>query len=276
MKKIFKAFMILPFVLFLLKADVKVEDECSKSVIDGYFENDKLEQFNKPFEEKKYTKQLQKCCDKNNKEACNRLARNIHLYKGYKDAMPTYQKACDLEEVNSCVFLGQIYVSKEDESSYKQAAIYFSKACKLKDINSCSATGNIYENNLDNPQKAVDSYEVGCELNDERFCFDMARVYIKNEKKLNVSEKVFMDLCEKKASNACFYLGWKYKNIDFEKSLKLYEKACKYENSSGCMELAKYYESTKNIEKAKEYYNLACSLLLSDGCENAKRLYKTK
>ncbi|MFT2634798.1 tetratricopeptide repeat protein [Helicobacter pylori] len=75
-----------------------------------------------------------------------------------------------------------------------------------------------------------------------------------------------------------FNLGIKnYKEQDFSKARKYFERACELNNGSGCGTLGFLYGSgegvEKNLTKAAQFYSKACELKEGDGCGALGALY---
>ena len=131
-----------------------------------------------------------------------------------------YRKGCDLNDVNSCVYLGRAYMEYDDldpliKKDYAKGLALFEHACDMGSGNGCANLGYAYHNGhgvKDNEIKALELHLQGC------------------------------DQLYDSSAMACYNVGWIYhKGTEVDRNLKLaktyYEKSCAEEYGDACESL---------------------------------------
>ncbi|WP_462189576.1 tetratricopeptide repeat protein [Campylobacter concisus] len=92
------------------------------------------------------TTKLENECALNNIESCTDLI-YIYLDKNESDKMAAMaNKACELGNPHSCLFLGNIYLQKDTIAQEKEEGLrLYNKACELKNAFACYTLALIYE-----------------------------------------------------------------------------------------------------------------------------------
>lgn len=109
------------------------------------------------------------CLKKKQKSACQKL-----IDKG----LPSVEKCVDGQV---CAAIGLIY---EFAENYHQALPYYEKACDLKHKDSCSLVGYAYKNGEGAKQdftKARKYYKKACDMESGEGCLDLAFLYVKGQ-----------------------------------------------------------------------------------------------
>lgn len=114
-----------------------------------------------------------------------------------------------------------------------------------------------------------------CET-DSDICVKLGDKY---EKQNDIAKAVefFERACKMDESQGCVNAGILYKKGEgikqnVSKAADLYEKACELEHSAGCNNLAIIYEDKGKTSKAKEFYNQACKMGSGKACVNLRKL----
>lgn len=94
-------------------------------------------------------------------------------------------------------------------------------------------------------ESAYSLFTKGCELDDERSCFQKAQMEYKG--KGNVKQ-------------------------DEEKALKSFEELCKKDSFESCLFLGRDAEQKNKSQDAKRYFYRACSIGIDEGCKKSKNL----
>lgn len=125
---------------------------------------------------------FKKSCDIDNNAAGCFLAgfgmENSGDIKGL--AMPLYQKACNMGDMNGCDAVGQIYagIKTGEDADMQKAMPYLQKACDANLASSCIALGEYYSDGLGNDiLKAKGYFKNGCDSKDGLSCFYYANLY---------------------------------------------------------------------------------------------------
>ena len=121
------------------------------------------------------TTKLESECALNNIESCTDLI-YIYLDKNERDKMAAMaNKACELGNPHSCLFLGNIQLQKDTLAQEKEEGLrLYNKACELKNAFACYTLALIYETGdagmLQDKNRAKIYYKKACELDLEEAC----------------------------------------------------------------------------------------------------------
>lgn len=91
-------------------------------------------------------------------------------------------------------------------------------------------------------------------------------------------KKIFFCLtCLCVAAFSNMHISSHYQDIDYAKSAKIYENACKNGGGNGCNNAGVLYENDRGVKKdipqAAEFYQKACGFGSSNGCRSLLGLY---
>jgi TPR repeat protein len=165
----------------------------------------------------KYSREM-KLSKKNIKDKCN-------IVLSYA------KKACQSGYSETCYILGMLH--------YDGGYQYYGDCRKLvnKDI-----------------EKAIYYHEKGCALGNRDSCFRLGMIYYLGRGSLKnntMAIRYFEQLCNKKDSSGCHYVGKIYEErFNYKKAKKYYEKSCDMGNDYGC----KSYHKLKGQELNPKYY----------------------
>ena len=118
---------------------------------------------------------LESECALNNVESCTDLI-YIYLDNNERDKMAAIaNKACELGNPHSCLFLGNIYLRKDTLAQEKEEGLsLYNKACELKNAFACYTLALIYETGdagvLQDKNRAKNYCKKACELDLEEAC----------------------------------------------------------------------------------------------------------
>jgi len=121
------------------------------------------------------TTKLENECALNNIESCTDLI-YIYLDKNERDKMSAMaNKACELGNPHSCLFLGNTYLQKDTLAQEKEEGLrLYNKACELKNAFACYTLALIYETGdagmLQDKNRAKNYYKKACELDLDEAC----------------------------------------------------------------------------------------------------------
>ncbi|WP_187424720.1 tetratricopeptide repeat protein, partial [Campylobacter concisus] len=108
-------------------------------------------------------------------ESCTDLI-YIYFNKNESDKMATMaNKACELGNPHSCLFLGNIYLQKDTLAQEKEEGLrLYNKACELKNAFACYTLALIYEAGdagiPKDKNRAKNYYKKACELDLDEAC----------------------------------------------------------------------------------------------------------
>ncbi len=116
-------------------------------------------------------------CKRNQFLSCSHLAiiyeEDKLVKQDMKKAQQLYIKACGGDEAFACHNVAVIY-SKNDNKALKKIALkFYEKACRGGYAKSCVYLGRYYRDShtlLQDYDKALEMYELGCEVNDPLSC----------------------------------------------------------------------------------------------------------
>ena len=114
-------------------------------------------------------------CALNNVESCTDLI-YIYFNKNERDKMAAMaNKACELGNPHSCLFLGNMYLQKDTLAQEKEEGLkLYNKACELKNAFACYTLALIYEAGdagiLQDKNRAKNYYKRACELDLDEAC----------------------------------------------------------------------------------------------------------
>ncbi|MDA9189763.1 sel1 repeat family protein [bacterium] len=172
-----------------------------------------------------------RCKMNDEKIVCHNLGVLFNKHGLKDDAIPYYQKACDLKYGASCLNLALLYRSLKDQKE----EIYLMKAC---------------------------------DLNDAKACFALSKLFSK-KKRMKNALSISLKSCSLKELSACVYHGnLLEKQGEVKKAIKIYDDACLHSNSYACLNLGRQVMKNKysNFQDAQFYFNKSCKLGLIDGC----------
>lgn len=116
---------------------------------------------------------LQKACDNNHIEGCNKLGFSYQRLNNYKKAKKYYKIACEKNNMNACFNLGMLYFDGLGvRHSYENANNLYEKVCNTEGIG-CLHLGLSYINGygvFKNMQQAIDYFKKGCTLGNNKAC----------------------------------------------------------------------------------------------------------
>lgn len=121
------------------------------------------------------TTKLESECFLNNVESCTDLI-YIYFNKNESDKMAAMaNKACELGNPHSCLFLGNIYLQKDTLAQEKEEGLrLYNKACELKNAFACYTLALIYETGdagiPKDKNRAKNYYKKACELDLDEAC----------------------------------------------------------------------------------------------------------
>ena len=121
------------------------------------------------------TAKLESECALNNIKSCTDL---IYIYfdKNERDKMTAMaNKACELGNPHSCIFLGNFYLKKDASKNELQDGVkLYAKACELKHASACYTLALIYETGdagmLQDKNRAKIYHQKACDLGDAKAC----------------------------------------------------------------------------------------------------------
>lgn len=134
--------------------------------------------------------------------------------------------------------------------------------CHEKGAQTCYDFGK-YEYFMGNHKKAVANFNFGCQYGHAQSCFNAAMVTWE----LGDTDKAtrYLELlCNQNDFQACYFLGNLSRKTNFEKSKKVYEKACDGNWGESCLALAEFEE-----DKSEKLLCKACDLKTQNGCHKA-------
>lgn len=226
-------------------------------------------------------------------------ANDALLSKNYSKAIHLYSEACENNNSEGCLKLGQAYYDNSQKFKIKadplKAFKLFERACDSELADGCNYVGWMYRLGKDIGyndakkkeyyEKAVTLYTKSCSNGDIASCSSLAHLYRIGEG-VKFDEKKAINLyslaCEKNDMKACTSLGMMYKDsanyipADFKKSVKYLTLACDNNFANACDNLGFMYQHEpklkKNAPKAISLYTKACSF--GEGCHHLGQIYE--
>lgn len=117
---------------------------------------------------------LQKACEGNHIEACNKLGFSYQRLNNYKKAQKYYKIACEKNNMGACFNLGMLYFDGLGvRHSYENANILYEKVCLKGEGIGCLHLGLSYLNAqgvFKNITKSLELFKKGCELGNNKSC----------------------------------------------------------------------------------------------------------
>ncbi|MWV61106.1 sel1 repeat family protein [Helicobacter saguini] len=117
---------------------------------------------------------LQKACDSNYFEACNKLGFSFQRLNNYKKAKKYYKIACDRDNMNACFNLASLYIDGLGVGkSYEKANKLYEKICNNSEGIGCLHLALAYINGdgvKKNISKALRYFKQGCDLGNNKSC----------------------------------------------------------------------------------------------------------
>ena len=195
--------------------------------------------------------------------------------------------ACDLNDPNSCYFIGNYFLNDKNATNDKLGLNLYKKSCKLGHAKGCYETGMKYYSEIVERKDYINVNKYlkkSCEGNFSFACFNLGVMYEKGlgiDKNLTNAKMYYNKACAMENMPACFNLALSYEKgvkTDYIKMRKLLEKTCKSKNSLGCYDLANMYLFGKGVaidyDKARGLYEKSCNAKESNGCNNMGYIYE--
>ena len=192
--------------------------------------------------------------------------------------------ACDLNDSNSCYFVGDYLSNNQTNINNKESISFYEKSCKRGNKKGCYKTGMHYYNKISSGKdniKASIYFKKSCDGNFSSACFNLG---IMHEKGFGVDKNhtnaimYYNKACNMNNISACFNLALTYKDRTNIKIKKLFEKTCKSKKSLGCYDLANIYMLGQGVIidyiKAREFYQKSCNNGETNGCNNIGYIYQ--
>lgn len=237
-------------------------------------------------------------CELGDRTACYNAA-TIHAdgYLGEQDfltAKPFYEKACEMQESDSCSDLADEFDHIED---YANARVYYRAACKLDHAYGCQQLAW----NLEHDTTPIDLKQAtmlnqkACDLGSGWACNNLGYDYMGYDDEVNPHAlkdyakgiKLMTLACDSYGiGSACTSLSYAYEKGHgveeaLDESLRYAVKACEGVNepsAGGCVRAGYGYNegegAAKNLDKSLYYYEQACNGGDSDGCYGAGYHYE--
>jgi len=165
-----------------------------------------------------------------------------HL-KNPADAVPYFQRACDLDHLESCSTLGTMHSHGEGTAAdTDKASEYYARACPRLPF-ACANQGIMVEEQLKDFAGAKALYEQACALDSDLGCERLAALYlygkgVRQDGSLAVAN--FEKACELGRGSSCGNASLMYSQgvagvpIDAAKAAALRKKACELGNQKAC------------------------------------------
>ena len=123
--------------------------------------------------------------------------------------------------------------------------------------------------------ESIDELIKQCET-DSDICVELGDKY-KKQNDIATAVEFFEKACKMDESQGCVNAGILYKKGEgikqnVSKAADLYEKACDLKHSAGCYNLALIYQEKGKTSKAKEFYNQSCKIGEKKACVNLRNL----
>lgn len=205
---------------------------------------------------------------------------------------------CDLDNPQGCRELGLILSKgKSVAIDIKGAEDAFKKGCELEDADSCGYLGaDIIRKNIFKiaPEKSYEYSLKGCQLGSGLACTNIATLYAlgqyvqEDKKKAETLYKKASELeykaCINSQAEGCFrYANMIYSSLldslDYSSANASLEKACNLNSADGCRALAAQYRAGKTLKQdfsvAKALNDKACSLGDHESCIELAKMYST-
>jgi hypothetical protein len=190
-------------------------------------------------------------------------------------------RAYSPQEINAFATDGKALFN---EKRYAESLILFQRACDGNDLVSCIYLGIQYDNGLgvtENSASAVEPYKKACLGDFAQGCSNLG-LLLENGRGVSVNLKLARDLyemsCGANLEQGCFNLGSLYYasrgvEQDFARAAALFQKSCDLGYAAGCSSLAPMYMRGEGVRKdkktAKALLAKSCSLGDSQSCAPA-------
>jgi TPR repeat protein len=164
-------------------------------------------------DEKRAMAALQRGCDADDLASCNNLG-SFYLTKGdapgYRRAADLFAKLCTRGNEPSCANLAQLLMlGRGVEKDVPRARNLAEKTCREKINIGCNAYGMILVD-ASEPQKAVEAFQQGCELDAPAACDNLAQMYRSGQGVAvdrDQAIKYFRRACDAGWAHSCTQLG---------------------------------------------------------------------
>lgn len=117
---------------------------------------------------------LQKACDSNHIEGCNKLGFSYQRLNNYKKAKKYYKMSCDGHNMGACFNLGMLYFDGLGvRHSYENANILYEKVCDSGEGIGCLHLGISHLKGygvFKNKEKSLEYFKKGCALGNNKSC----------------------------------------------------------------------------------------------------------
>ena len=150
----------------------------------------------------------QKACNMNYGEGCYKLGNFYYTGEGvnkdYWRALAYYEQACKMNNADGCGTLGVEYegqfLRREGvKRDYQKAVSYYKKACHALNSGTwCNALGIFYESQKDYLGAKI-YWDMACNLNDGRGCFNLGDLYRKGQgvsQNFQTAKQYFIKACD--------------------------------------------------------------------------------
>ncbi len=205
--------------------------------------------------------------------------------KEYEKAYSLFSKLCDGGNLDGCVQIGSMYDSAElpNITNPEKAALLYKKACDGKNYTGCLGLGFMYDSGAGvakDKNRALELYLASCDNGIMSGCYYAAEKY-KYQLDLNKSVTLYQKACYGGEGSACTKAcDILLPNGAYKETLKLSKKAYEIGNPDGYLYLGVHYQygynAKQDIKKAKELYEQACQKGSYLGCSNLGALYTFK
>lgn len=236
----------------------------------------------------------EKTCEEGNVKDCSKKALESLSRKDNQQAFEYLLKACELDAVDACFFIGNAYLqgfgttmNVEKGIFYIEKSLSYAKQkCEAKNDKYCAGIGDMYFFKDDIEQSLI-YYKKGCYLNNANSCSSLFTIYMRDEYKNNdLALKYGQKSCDLNELDICFQLGSSYilglndvKDLEkaafyIEKSLSYAEQQCDANDVFYCAVLGDYNSViTHSYSQALKYYEKACNLDNANACGSAATYY---
>ena len=196
-----------------------------------------------------------------------------HVKKDIKKSERYYKKACQLNNQNGCSMYALLLMNRDrSPKTLKRVQRMFEVACQNNVAVACRNVGVVMSIGLRKgtlPPAAFPFLKKGCRLGDLGSCHNIGTHYFYNRQihpsYIKIAKKWFIKACNKKLMMSCNNLAVVYfLSGKVQKSLKLFQLACKNKISGACLLLGSFHESGKYLKKdckaSDAFYRKACKL----------------
>jgi hypothetical protein len=195
------------------------------------------------------------------------------------------------EATEACYKLGTEQLNAA-RPNYTEARRLLANACNTHHPRACNALGTLVRDARGGPKdlvRAADLFEVACEKGISQGCVhfaDALAIGAGKPQDVERAEKLYREACESDVAipKACTSLGIMIRDkrgarrADKEEATALFEKACKVDFPSACVQLADDLEKAwgkDNIARAAELYETACTIDPNFGCYQLAEMHES-